>query len=357
MGRSPAGWLARRDRLPTSARAVFGYYAKSGVFDYRSLRLKRRVDGEVEAMLADVFGDIEEALAAEFGLEYVDFSYETKLLLPAKLALGYLYRRLPADEHARAESLTRLAIIALLDGDMRDARNDAEFEDFEVDFVVDEADRRRVAKVAQELMETYVQAGLVDVPDSARETYEWAVTRSERHQERDERYRELMDAARAGEEGALETIRSEYKFAPLDEPRAPFTDDEGDLPYLASQYYRVGIIYDGMLDMYRDVGFPIDESFQRAIVLAIVGAQIWLDDIEDYHLDMRAGQLTPVTAEYLLAADEQAARAAVVDLSHRYLDLARTAATAADSPLTGIAVEYIRHEGRPDRLPGDTRPT
>ena len=38
-----AGRLAGSQSLPTSARAVLGYYAHSGVFDYGSIRLKRRM--------------------------------------------------------------------------------------------------------------------------------------------------------------------------------------------------------------------------------------------------------------------------------------------------------------------------
>jgi len=42
----------------------------------------------------------------------------------------------------------------------------------------------------------------------------------------------------------------------------------------------------------------------------------------------------------------------VVDVTEQYLDLAKTYATRADSPLTGIAVEYIYRSGEPDVLPG-----
>jgi hypothetical protein len=107
-----------------------------------------------------------------------------------------------------------------------------------------------------------------------------------------------------------------------------------------------------MLDLYRLAGLDIDDEFAKAIVLAIIGAQVWLDDVDDYDDDRAEGQLTPVTAEYLLAPDDEAAYRRVVDVTEQYLDLAKTYATAADSPLTGVAVEYIYRSGDPGVLPG-----
>lgn len=353
MLRRTAGWLANRETLPGSARAVVGYYADTGVFDYRSVTLKRRVDSTVEQMIARAFTDIEEALAEEFGYGYVRFEYDTKLVLPAKLTLGYLYRHMDDSEHHRAEQLTQLAIEALLDGDMRDARNDEEFQDFEVDFDIDEHDRKLVAEIAQEVLQARVEEKLGEYPDSVRETYDWAVEISEAHQEQDEQFRQLMADAQRGDEEALARIESEYRDAEFDDPPALFTDDELALPYLKTQYDRVGVIYDAMVEMYRDVDLPVERSFQRAIVLAIIGAQIWLDDVDDYEDDMREGQLTPVTAEYLLADDPTTAKAAVVDVSERYLDRAKAEAASADSTLTGIATEYILRDGTPESLPGE----
>ncbi len=351
MFRRTAGWLARRERAPTSVRAVFGYYANAGVFDYGSLRLKRRVDASIDEMVSNAFADIEEAIAEEFGYGYVSFSYDTKLLLPANLTLGYLYRELPAAKHATAEQMTQLAVEALLDGDMRDALNDSEYEDFEVDFDVGERDRERIAEIAQEVLQARVEEQLSSYPDAVKETYEWAVDISEAHQDQDVQFREYMQRAQTEDEDALERIRAEYKFADFEEQPALFTEDELSLPYLKTQYDRVGIIYDAMLTMYRDSGLPIEWSFQRSIVLAIIGAQLWLDDVDDYHDDMGDGQLTPVTAEYLLADTEGEARKNVIDISYEYLDRATAEATVADSTLTGIATEYIRYDGSPSVLP------
>jgi len=379
-----AAALADRRRLPTALRAVLGYYADTGVFDYGSLSLKSEIDERTERMLEDVYDRIETALVEEFG-QPVDFSYDTKLILPARLTLGYVYRAArtdadtdpvgddiatgvppvedaaldgksptltPRERVVRAEQMTRLSIEALVDGDMRDAINDAEFEDFQVDFEASEADRRRVAEVAQTTLQSHLDGLLADLPDSVGEAYQWAVDYSEAHQDRDDYFRGLMDDAESGDDDAVAAIREEYKFADYDEAPATLSADEQALPYSKTQYARVGVIYDGMLDLYRLAGLDIDDDFAKAIVLAIIGAQVWLDDVDDYADDRAEGQLTPVTAEYLLRPDDRAAYTHVVDITEQYLDLAKQYATAADSPLTGVAVEYIYRSGEPDVLPG-----
>jgi len=378
-----AGWLANSATLPTALRAVLGYYADAGVFDYGSLSLKREIDERTERMVADVFGLVEDALAAEFDRSSVSFDYDTKLILPAQLTLGYVYRSArqqaagdpvtdeiatgvpevdetaledgpsqtlsPREMVVRAEQMTSLSIEALVDGDMRDAINDDEFEDFSVDF---EADPRRVAEVAQEALQADLDAKLEGLPPVVEETYSRAVDYSEAHQDRDEQFRELMSAAEDGDQSALRGVREQYKLADFEESIDLFDESERDLPYLKTQYARVGVLYDGMIGLYRLAGLDIDDDFAKAIVLAIIGAQVWLDDVDDYDDDRRNGQLTPVTAEYLLAPDEDAGYRRVVDLTEQYLDLAKTYATRADSPLTGIAVEYIYRSGEPDVLPG-----
>jgi len=379
-----AAVLADNRRVPTAVRSVLGYYADTGVFDYSSLSLKSEIDDRTEAMLDDVSARIEAALAEEFG-QPVEFSYDTKLILPAQLTLGYVYRSAredaesdpvgdgiatgvppvedaaiggqqptltPRERVVRAEQMTRLSIEALVDGDMRDAINDAEFEDFEVDFAASEADRRRVAEVAQVTLQSHLDGLLADLPDAVGEAYQWAVDYSEAHQDRDEYFRALMDAAEDGDADALDAIRETYKFADYDEPPAALSPAEQELPYSKTQYARVGVIYDGMLDLYRLAGLDIDDDFAKAIVLAIIGAQVWLDDVDDYADDRAEGQLTPVTAEYLLRPDDRAAYTHVVDITEQYLDIAKAYATDADSPLTGVAVEYIYRSGEPDVLPG-----
>jgi hypothetical protein len=79
---------------------------------------------------------------------------------------------------------------------------------------------------------------------------------------------------------------------------------------------------------------------------------VWLDDVDDFEADMAEGQLTPVTAEYLVWEDDREAYEAVVDVTTDYLGAAVEHATASDSPLTGIATEYIYLSGDPGVLPG-----
>jgi hypothetical protein len=404
-----ARWVADRDRLPTAQRAVLGYYAEAGTFDYRALALKSRVDDVMDEVLAELYGEIEAALAREFDVDAaeVSFEYETKLTLPAELTLGYLFRRALsraqggydpiADEPAtdglfgslprpsgrpdgtahrrrvnreaaagarEAREMTAFVVWALLDGDMRDAINDDEFADFVVDFESDvDPDRRRVAEIAQSRLQERVEAGFAEYPDPVRTAYDHAVAVSEAHQADDDRFRDLLTAAvdgsPSGDEGmrlspgdARDAIEVEYKYRQMADDDHPFTDEELDLPYLATQYDRVGVIYHGMLDMYRGAGFEIEPAFERSIVFAIIGAQVWLDDVDDYPEDVAERQLTPVTAEYALAGSDRAAFETVVDVAETYFDRARSYAAAADSTLTGIAVEYILRSGDVSELPG-----
>ena len=347
--RRTAGWVAGSDALPGSLRALLGYYARTGVFDHRSLRLKRRVDAVVDGFIEDAFAEVEAALAAELDRE-VSFAYDTKLVLPAKLSLGYLYRRHPASKRDLAERTTRLVVEALVDGDMRDAINDDEYEDFVLGFEADRETVETAARVAQGVLQDRVEAGFADFPDEARAAYDRAVERSERHQDEDPRFRDLMTAAKRGENDALAAIRAEYREPGFDDPPALFEPADLDIPYLRTQYDRVGVIYSGMTDMYRAVDLSVERAFERSIVLAIISAQIWLDDVDDFAADWREDQLTPVTAEYLLQ-EAPAARETVVDVTDQYLARARAQALAAESTLTGIAIEYIHERGRPSTLP------
>lgn len=389
MSRSPpravASRLAGVERLPTAQRAILGYYAETGRLDYRALRIKSAVDDQLDAILDDVYDDIESAITTDLGVDDATFRYETKLTLPAELTLGYLYRRalarstsgydpitdtaggwislgggdpsLPANREAReyvemAEAATALIVQALLDGDMRDAINDDEFEDFEVTVTGDaDPDPRRVAECAQSHLQRVVEDAFDRAPDAVRNAYDEAVEISEAHQKQDDQFRDLLAAALDADEAAKERIEDEYKFAAVPDD-APFDGAERDLPYLKTQYDRVGVIYKGMLDAYRGVGFDIPEPFGTSIVLAIIGAQIWLDDVDDYHDDVADGQLTPVTAEYVLAESDAAAYERVVSITMQYFELAREHAAEADSPLNGIAIEYILRSGDPGRLPG-----
>lgn len=400
-----AGWLANREWVPTAGQAAFGYYADTGVFDRESIRLKRIVDERTESMIADAFDPVENALADAFDVSAVTFEYDTKLTLPAQLTLGKIYRTArrkagpggdpvslsvwangsapdeasdaaavgpvrfrepisteewragpanPQELVDRGENLTRLVIAALIDGDMRDAINDEEFEDFTVSIDIDPAERREVAEIAQATLAQELESTFDRLPDEIRDIYDWAVDLSERHQDRDPQFRELYTAARNGDEEAAKQIKESYRDPPLAELDAEVTLFEGieTPPYLKTQYARVGVIYDGMIEMYRRAGLPVDEQFKQSIVMAIIGAQIWLDDIDDYESDRAEGQLTPVTAEYVLAETDREAYERVVAISEQYLDLATEYATETKSPLTGIAAEYIYRSGDPSVLPG-----
>ena len=415
--RGLADRLAGVGALPTPARAVFSHYAEGGTLELAAIRLQQQVEDEVERMVEAAYADVESALAAEFDRESVEFAYDTKLTMPVELTLSHLYRRaierappgvdpvsgqrrtdpisqlrrrfatypesagLVADVR-RAEQVAELVVVALLDGDMRDAINDAEYEDFHVDFEVDESDRGRVASIAQEVLQAAVQERFAAFPDEVRAAYDDAVERSEAHQDRDPHFRELLvDAVHAAEadgvteamvedareqpeatreeldaEAARDALREEYKFAGFEEagfsePPELFATAELDLPYLVTQYGRVGVIYHGMVEMFREAGIDLSMPFERSVVLAIIGAQLWLDDVDDFDADMAEGQLTPVTAEYLLAESDTEAYEEVVAITESYLDRARDAAHDSDAPVTGIAVEYIRHSGEPEKLP------
>jgi hypothetical protein len=353
-----ASWLAGREALPTALRAVLGFYGSTGSLDYSAIRLRSAVDEAVEEMIESAFADVEAALAAEFEVDDVTFEYDTKLTLPAELTLGYLYRQLghpaaggdaPTDdpEIRRAEDVTALIVEALIDGDMRDARNDEEYEDFEVSLDLAAGDLPTVARIAQETLQASIEDRLADYPESVTGAYERAVEISESHQDEDDYFRELWD----GEDADAEAIRAEYKHAGFEEPPALFDERILELPYFKTQYERVGVIYEGMFGMYRGAGFDIPDDFEKSIVLAIVGAQVWLDDVADYRDDLAEGQLTPVTAEYLLADDDGAARETVVEIARAYLELAQEFARSAGTPMAGIAVEYIERSGDPSALP------
>jgi len=389
-------WLSRVEALPLSVRAVLRFYARSGVFDTGALRLRGLVDGAIQQFLADCYAAIEAELESELGYEDVTFSYETKLTLPVELTLGYVYRRAiteapdgynpvtgeartPVTERLRlpggardrrrtrrladraadqvelveeAEAVAKLCTEALLDGDMRDAINDDEYGDFRLGGPVAAGERETVARIAQACVNERVDELFSSFPSAVRDSYEWAVEASERHQAEDPAFREALADARSGDESAVREIEREYKYASFADPPGVLTDEERAWPYCKTQYERVGVIYDGMIEMFRAAGISIREAFKRSIVLAIVGAQIWLDDIDDYRADMRDGQLTPVTAEYVLADTPLQAYGNVVSVATTYLDRTVQYAIDSESIMTGIAAEYVYLSGTPEVLPG-----
>ncbi|WP_135826653.1 hypothetical protein [Halorussus ruber] len=366
-----------RSRIPATARALFGHLAETKDPRVATMVLLRsEVESEIESMTERLFLSVERDLqrarvAGELDPvpgtadEQAKFDYDTRLVLPAMLTLARIHvmagdvpvSRVGSDvDHefiARGRETTRNVVRALLDGDMRDAINDDEYEDFDTNL----RPRERVAELAQESLQEGVESWFdsEDTPEAVRESYQHAVELSERHQDEDEAFRDLLDRLRGSREGSDEwetvadEVREQYKFAPIEE--GELFGDESDLPYFATQYARVGILYEDMLNMYEaDLGVDLGEGFKRAIVLMVVGAQIGLDDTDDYPED-RGTQLTPVTAELNLADDRKVGVERIRRIVETYLDRADDYADEGDH-LTRIAVEYIRQQSldRIDRL-------
>ncbi|PSQ49456.1 hypothetical protein BRD15_03340 [Halobacteriales archaeon SW_6_65_15] len=367
-----------RSRIPATARALAAHLTETR--DPRvaaMVLLRNEVDSDIDAMTERLFLSVERDLqrAREDGEldpvpgaadEEARFDYDTRLVLPAMLTLGRIHvlagdvpvarvgREVDQEFVSRGRETTRNVVRALLDGDMRDAINDDEYEDFETNLRPVE----RVAELAQQSLEEGVEAWFDrdDTPEAVRDHYEHAVELSERHQEQDRAFRELLDRFHDAEgdderAAAADAIREQYKFAEVED--GDLFDDEADLPYFATQYARVGILYEDMLNMYEaDLGVELGEGFKRAIVLMVVGAQIGLDDTDDYPED-RGTQLTPVTAELNVADDRAIGVERICRIVETYLDRADDCADP-DDHLTRIAVEYIRQQSL-DRIDGLAR--
>lgn len=391
-----ARWFSERELLPDSFRSVLRFYARTGESDLTALRIKKWVEETIDEFIDDAFDAVEEDVKAEFGYDDIDFQYETKLTLPVELTLGYLYRtaiskceadinpvtgdtqtpiaeyfRFPFDKkHQRrrkerlrkeaqaefdfvdhVEDVAQLCTEALLDGDMRDAINDSEYEDFDVGFDTSTEEIAQIAETAQACLESRVERRLQEFPDAVEYHYRTAKEHSQTHQYEDPRFRDLMRAAKEGDETAVGQIKSDYKSASFQDVPDVLTDGDAQLPYSKTQFERVGVIYDGMIEMFRAADIPIEPEFKHAVVLSIIGAQIWLDDIDDFKADLAKDQLTPVTAEYLVQDSEKAAFQEIMKISHLYLDRAIESAVASESLLTGIATEYIYVTGDVSGLP------
>lgn len=378
-------------RLSPLARACIRYFGRTrDPYVVAVLLLHEEVEAELEAATEDLFAAVEAELERAVddgdleiapGARAVTFDYDTRLLLPAMLTLGRLHevagdvplvRRVRGVDEGlvnRARTTTRHVVRALLDGDMRDALNDEEYADFDTTI----RPRERAAELAQATLQSGVEAWFDDpaTPEAVETHYMHAVGLSETHQERDHEFRELLaryhtNAATggvggvegAGEgdvEGAGETpaeaIRERYKFADPIEPPALFSAETG-LPYFATQYERVGVLYEAMLGMYEaDLGVALGDSFKRSIVLMVIAAQVGLDDVDDYPQDRRE-QLTPVTAELAINGPD-----GLENVREIVLTYADHAAGYSSNHLTGMAIEYIRQDAldRIDALATEVR--
>jgi len=357
-----------RGRIPAVARALASHLAESPDPRVASVVLLRsEVEAEIESMTEELFLCVERDLdrAREAGeLDPVPgaaggsarFDYDTRLVMPAVLTLGRIHAtagdvpvarlagEVDRDLVADGRETTRNVVRALLDGDMRDAINDDEYEDFESNL----RPRERVAEIAQRHLEAGVESWLdrPDTPEAVRASYDHAVELSERHQAEDDAFRGLLDDYLeaddpAAREAAAGAIRERYRDAELED--GDLFEADADLPYFATQYARVGILYEDMLNMYEaDLGTELGEGFKRAVVLMVIGAQIGLDDTDDYPED-RGSQLTPVTAELNLADDRHSGVERVRAIVEAYLDRADACADP-DDHLTRIAIEYIRQQ-------------
>ena len=357
-----------REFLPAELRAFGSYLASSG--DVRAIPmalLQREIDDEMDAITDEIFRHVEAELdrAIERGeVEPADgsgrgdatFGYDTRLLLPAMITYGYVrtvagdvpfLKRLPGQSvdwelRDTARKTTYSITQALLDGDMRDAINDEEFEDFETNL----RPKRRVAELAQEHLQSEVTTWLEadETPESVRRHYQHAVDVSESHQDDDPEFRSLFERLREtprGERDAVaEEVREKYTYAsPEDEPT--LFAQESSLPYFTTQYERVGIIYEDMLGMYEgDIGIDISDDFKRAVVLMVIAAQVGLDDTDDYPED-RLTQLTPVTAELSLTSTSSAGIDTLEEIIEAYVTRAEV---YSPDPITSIAIEYIRQQ-------------
>ncbi|MFC7080691.1 hypothetical protein [Halorussus caseinilyticus] len=203
-----------RSRVPATARALASHLAET--YDPRvvaTVLLRNEADAEIESITERLFlsverdlqrareaGDVDPIPGAED--EQARFDYDTRLVLPAMLTLGRIHvaagdvplarvgRDVDHEFVARGRETTRNVVRALLDGDMRDAINDDEYEDFETNL----RPRERVAELAQQSLQSGVQAWFDadETPEAVRSAYDHAVELSERHQEEDEAFRELL---------------------------------------------------------------------------------------------------------------------------------------------------------------------
>jgi hypothetical protein len=387
------GKISESGLLPNSVRAVLGHYGRGEMSlaeGKNAIDLNLHIKDRKEDFMQELFDDVAAEIGERAGEEDVDFSYDTKLTFPAEITLGKIYEeaqaQLPGDydalnreagtllekkfaseekvqdkrerienEHEaellrveEGEVFTDLVMGLLVEGDMRDAIHDEEYEDFETDSSMDDAE---VAEIAQQTLLEELQPRLDEYPEEVRDAYGRAVDLSMGHQEEDEEFRRMFEEARENP-GDAEEIIEPYRSGDT-ESRFSLDWSEVNMPFFASQYERVGVLYDGMFEMYEEAGFSIDDDFKRSMVLSTIGAQIWLDDVDDLEEDWNNGQLTPVTAEVLTSETGEEAYENIVSMKDEYLDAAREYAVKSDSDLASIGIEYIDKRGEQLDLKGE----
>jgi hypothetical protein len=387
------GKISESGLLPNSVRAVLGHYGRGEMSlaeGKNAIELNLHIEDRKEDFMQELFDEVAAEIGERSGEEDVDFSYDTKLTFPVELTLGKIYeeaqenlpadydvldgeagtfleRRFASDEKLRkrreriekeyeaeilrvreGEVFTDLVMGLLVEGDMRDAIQDDEYGDFETNASIEDEE---VAEIAQRTLLEELQPGIEEYPEGVRDAYEKAFDLSMSHQKKDKEFRRMFKDARENPEDAEEIIRP-YRDGET-ESRFSLDWSEVNMPFFASQYERVGVLYDSMFEGYEEAGFPIDDDFRRSMVLSTIGAQIWLDDVDDLEEDWKNGQLTPVTAEVLTSETGEEAYENIVTMKDEYLDAAREYAVKSDSDLASIGIEYIDKRGEQLDLKGE----
>ena len=339
MIRSVAARAGKTETIPDSLRAVATYYSHGDMSlrdGLNAVRVQLDAADSKDEYLSELFEDVEDELSSKTGSRE-EFDYETKLTFPVEITMGRLETQ---NSQQGSEEFSRLLMGLLVEGDMRDAVKDEEYGDFETDA---EMPAETIAETAQQTVLDELQQDLSEYPEGVRDAYEEAVEQSMNHQEEDREFRKLFRDAREQPDQA-EQILEPYRDVDT-ESRFSIDWNDTELPFFGSQYERVGVLYDGMFEMYDEAGFEIDDNFRRSMILSTIGAQIWLDDVDDLEDDWREGQLTPVTATMLHQRDSDAAHREINQMKSSYLDEARRYAERSESDLAGIAIDYIDIRG------------
>ncbi|MFB6143826.1 MAG: hypothetical protein ABEJ98_00805 [Candidatus Nanohaloarchaea archaeon] len=277
--------------------------------------------------------------------EEIDISYETKLYLPLEILLGLIYERNGyragerPEEVEEAEDLFRNLAGLFLEIDLRDAVIDDELEKMKI--TGGEVDPEKLFEDGREaLKREYYDEGLESYGSEISSIYDKGIEIAMEHQRSQDEFEKVMGEARR--KNSFDELMSLYRDADLEDMIGERIEA---LPYFATQYERVAVLYDAVISILAEKGLEISDEDREAIIYDVIGAQIWLDDVSDLKQDIEDDQLTPVTAEIARASDLEEAQQSIRELKDDYLDEAREKAKESDSVLQEIAVEYIDLKG------------
>lgn len=304
----------------------------------------------MEESRQEALGTVESGVEGE-----IDISYETKLYMPLEILLGLIYERNGyrgderPDKVEKAEELFRHLAGLFLEIDLRDAVIDDELEKMKVRG--DEVDPERLFEEGREaLKRKYYDEGLETYGSEISGIYDRGIKIAMEHQRSQEELEEFMEEARR--KNSFDELMSLYRDA---DPENMIGERIEALPYFATQYERVAVLYDAVISMMEELGLGISGEGREAIIYDVIGAQIWLDDVSDLKQDIEDDELTPVTAEVAKASDLEEAEQSIRGLKGLYLDEAREKALETDSVLQEIAVEYIDLKGEEKDISGRLR--